>query len=234
MSVLVSVLLWTVSWIHFVIGTTLVLLLGAIFGPKRIDRILRFHCRNVVRLAGARLSVRRAPGFDPSRTCLFVSNHVNIFDPFVLYSALPQFFRGIELESHFRVPVYGWLMKRFGNVPVPDARTPTGLKRTYRITKEALDAGTSLVIFPEGSRTMDGKVGPFEMGGFRMARQLGYAIVPVTIQGAFEWHRKGSRMLRPGPVTVHIHDTIDLSGVPKGGLEELRDRVRAIVAGPLR
>jgi 1-acyl-sn-glycerol-3-phosphate acyltransferase len=233
MTVLVSALLWIVSWLHFVLGTILVLLLGAIFGVRRIDPALRLLCRNVVRLAGARLVVRRAPGFDHSRTCFFVSNHVNIFDPFVLYSAIPQFIRGLELESHFRVPVYGWLMKRSGNVPVPDDRTAAGLKRTYRIAKEALDAGTSLVVFPEAGRTLDGKVDSFEMGAFRMARQLGYPIVPVTMQGAFEWHRKGSRLLRPGTVTVHIHDPIAVEGVGRDGLEELRDRVRAIVAGPL-
>ena len=96
------------------------------------------YSRNVVRLAGARVEVRRSPGFDPQRTCFFVSNHVNLFDPFVLYSAIPQFFRGLELESHFRIPVYGWLMKRFGNVPVPDVRA---LRPETHVADDASGAG---------------------------------------------------------------------------------------------
>ena len=106
-----------------------------------------------MKLAGAKLIVRRAPGFDPKRTCFLLVNHVNLFDPFVLYATVPQFFRGLELESHFRIPVYGWMMKRFGNVPVPDNNRPSDLKRMWRLTRAALDSGVSLAVFPEGQRT---------------------------------------------------------------------------------
>ncbi len=71
-------------------------------------------------------------GFDPKRTSIFMVNHVNLLDPFLLYCAIPQLVRGWELESHFRIPIYGWLMKRFGNVPVPDVRGPKDLKRLWR------------------------------------------------------------------------------------------------------
>ena len=106
--------------------------LAPLTDPRKNGAPQRWLFRNCVRLAGARLEVRRSPGFDPTRTCFLFSNHVNLFDPFVLYSAIPQFFRGLELESHFRVPVYRWLMKRFGNVPVPDDNRPSDLKRMWR------------------------------------------------------------------------------------------------------
>ena len=121
----------------------------------------------------------------PSSVCFFVSNHVNLFDPFVLYCAMPQFIRGLELESHFRIPVYGWLMKRFGNVPVPDVNRPSDLKRMWRLTRAALERGVSLVVFPEGSRTITGRVGPFHDGVFRMAQDFGTPITPVSIVGSF-------------------------------------------------
>src|SRR5207244_7046298 len=128
---------------------------------------------------GVEFDVRRSPGFDPRRTSFFIINHVNLFDPFVLYSAIPQFVRGWELESHFRIPVYGWMMKRFGNVPVPDLSKPSDLKRMWKLTQAALDDGVSLVVFPEGSRTRNGRVGPFKDGVFRVAQQLGYPIVQI-------------------------------------------------------
>jgi 1-acyl-sn-glycerol-3-phosphate acyltransferase len=77
-----------------------------------------------LRLAGVGFEAHYAPGFDRTRTSFFVCNHVNLFDAFVIYSAYPQFVRGLELESHFRIPAYGWMMKRFGNIPVSESEAP--------------------------------------------------------------------------------------------------------------
>jgi 1-acyl-sn-glycerol-3-phosphate acyltransferase len=228
-----STFLWAVSLLHFGIVVPLVLLLAAIVGQRRVDFLVRLGARNIVRLAGARLKVTLEPGFDRSRTCFLVSNHVNVFDPFVLYAAVGLPFRGLELESHFKVPIYGWLMKRFGNVPVPDVRTPSGLKRTYRLAGEALERGTCLMVFAEGSRTLDGRVGPFEDGVFRMAIQLGFPITPVSLVNSFAWQNKLSKLLRPATVHVHVHETIDVKGLTRKDLDGLRERVRAIVAAPV-
>ena len=186
-----------------------------------------------MKLAGVKLVVRRAPGFDPARTCFLLINHVNLFDPFVLYATVPQFFRGLELESHFRIPVYGWMMKRFGNVPVPDVNRPSDLKRMWRLTRAALDSGVSLAVFPEGQRTLDGRVGPFKDGVFRMALQFGTPIVPVSVVGSFEFNKKTSWLIRPGTVTVYLHDVIETKDLRKEDFPALRDRVHAIIAGPI-
>ena len=231
--VLRSGVLWIVSCIHFFVVCSTLIFLGIFIDPRKNDRPQRILCRNILRLAGVGFEVRRAPGFDPRRTSFFIVNHVNLFDPFVLYSAIPQFVRGLELESHFKIPVYGWMMKRFGNVPVPEESRPSDLKRMWRLTRAALDSGTSLAVFPEGSRTRDGRVGPFKDGVFRMARQLGYPIVPVSIIGSFEFNRKDSWMLRPSKIVVHLHDTIETKGLRKDEVEALRERVRGIISRPV-
>jgi len=158
---------------------------------------------------------------------------VNLFDPFIVYSAVPQFVRGWELESHFRIPVYGWIMRRFGNVPVPDQRTPGSFERLFEQTKRALDSGTSLTVFPEGRRTRDGRVGRFRKGIFRMARDLGYPIVPMSMVGSYEFNRKGSWMLRPSTIVVHLHDTIQTDGLSDAEIERLPERIHEIVAQPV-
>ncbi len=231
--ILRSAVLWIVSSVHFFVVCSFLIFLGLFIDPRKNDRPQRILCRNVLRLAGVGFEVRRSPGFDPQRTSFFIVNHVNLFDPFVAYSAIPQFVRGLELESHFKIPVYGWMMKRFGNVPVPEETRPSELKRMWRLTREALESGTSLVVFPEGSRTLDGHVGPFKDGVFRMAQQFGYPIVPVSIVGSFEFNRKDSWMLRPSKIVVHLHDTIETRGMGKEEIEALRDRVREIVAQPV-
>jgi len=228
-----SAVLWTADVLGFCIAVPTLLLVAAVVGQRRIEVFLRPLARALVWGAGAKLEIRHAPGYDPHRTCFYVCNHVNLFDPFVIYPAIPVLFRGLELESHFRIPVYGWMMRQFGNVPVPTERSAAALKRTYRLAKEKLDAGVSLIVFPEGGRTLDGRVGRFEGGAFRMAVQLGYPIVPMSIVNSFAWKRKGRLLLRPATVTVHVHEAIETKGLSRGDLAELRERVRAIIAEPV-
>jgi len=224
---------WLVSALHFFTVCPLLVLLALFKNPRHNDAPQRWFSRNVVRLAGARVEARMAPGFDASRTSFFVVNHTSLFDPFVLYCVVPQIIRGLELESHFKIPAYGWLMKRFGNVPVPDVRKPSDLKRMWRLTKAALDDGVSLVVFPEGKRTHDGRVGQFEDGVFRMAHHFGTPIVPVSLVGVFEWDHKGSWLLRPSKIVVHIHDTIETARLSREEIHALCERVRGIIAAPI-
>jgi 1-acyl-sn-glycerol-3-phosphate acyltransferase len=129
--------------------------------------------------------------------------------------------------------VYGWLMKRFGNVPVPDVNRPSDLKRMWRLTQDALARGVSLVVFPEGSRTITGQVGPFQDGVFRMALQFGAPITPVSIVGSFDFNRKTSWMLRPSRIVVYLHDTIETKHLDKRDVAGLRERVREIISAPV-
>jgi 1-acyl-sn-glycerol-3-phosphate acyltransferase len=224
---------WLLSAAYFFPVCGFLLLLGIFIDPRKNDWPQRMLCRVTMKLAGARLIVRRAPGFDPTRTCFLLINHVNLFDPFVLYATIPQYFRGLEFESHFRIPIYGWMMKRFGNVPVPDHNRPSDLKRMWRMTQAALDSGVSLAVFPEGQRTRDGRVGPFKDGVFRMAMKFGTPIIPVSTVGAFEFNKKTGWLLRPGPITVYLHDVIETKDLRKEDFEALRDRVHEIISRPI-
>lgn len=228
-----SVLLWMVSGLHFFLVVPVLVFLGIFLDARKHDGLQRGLCRRIAFLSGAKVEVCRSAGFDPSRTSFFFSNHVNLFDPFMLYCAIPQFVRGWELESHFKIPAYGWLMKRFGNVPVPDMRRPSDLKRMWRLTLEAINSGTSLVIFPEAKRTRHGHVLEFQDGGFRVAQQLGVPVVPVSLVGSFRHFRTGQWMLWPGTITVYLHDTIETKGLGKEDVPALRDRVREIVSAPV-
>jgi 1-acyl-sn-glycerol-3-phosphate acyltransferase len=228
-----SASLWFLSLLHFFIAAPTLVILGIFLDPRKHDWLQRSFCRRIVFFSGAKVECRRDPGFDPNCTCFFMVNHVNVFDPFFLYCVIPQFVRGWELESHFKIPAYGWLMKRFGNVPVPDVRRPSDLKRMWRLTQDAIRSGTSLIIFPEARRTRDGHLSEFQDGGFRVAQQLGIPIVPVSLVGSFQHHRTGHWMLWPATVIVHIHQTIVTSGLTKEDVPTLRERVREMIAAPI-
>lgn len=231
--IVLSLILWGLSWLHFLMVVPVLIVLAIFLDPHEHDYLQRGLCRRIAFFSGARVVVKEDPGFDRTRTSFFMVNHVNLFDPFILYCAIPQLVRGWELESHFRIPVYGWLMKRFGNVPVPQVRSPKDLKRLWRMTQEAINKGVSLIIFPEARRTRDGHLSEFEDGGFRLAQQLGVPIVPVSLVGSFRHLRTGHWMLRPATLTVHIHDTIETAGLSKEDIPALKERVRAQITTPV-
>lgn len=231
--ILVSIILWGLSWLHFLIVVPVLIVLAIFLNPRAHDYLQRGLCRRIAFFSGAKVVVQMEPGFDPKRTSFFMVNHVNLFDPFILYCAIPQLVRGWELESHFRIPVYGWLMKRFGNVPVPSVRSPKDLKRLWRLTQEAINSGVSLIVFPEARRTRDGHINEFEDGGFRLAQQLGVPIVPVSLVGSFKHLRTGHWMLRPATINVAIHATIETVGLTKDDIPALKARVRERISAPV-
>src|SRR5262245_46279984 len=210
-----SIFIWIISILHFFPVCSLLVLLGIFIDPRKNDRPQRWLFRNVLRLAGVDFEVKYAPGFDRTRTGFFVCNHIDIWDAFIIYSAIPQFVRGLELESHFKVPAYGWMMKRFGNIPVKKNASPSEYRDLMKRTRSAMDGGISLIVFAEGSRTRTGKVGAFQDGVFRMAIQFGYPIVPMSIVGSYEFSRKGDWMIYPSTITVHMHDTIETTDLTK-------------------
>jgi 1-acyl-sn-glycerol-3-phosphate acyltransferase len=228
-----SAILWAISGIHFAVVCTLLTVLAIFIDPRKNDWPQRLFFRNILRLAGARFEVRRAPGFDPNRTSLFICNHVNLFDPFVIYCAIPQFLRGFELESHFKIPVYGWMMGRFGNIPVPDKPSREGLEAMTERAKKAFDSGISLIAFAEGSRTRDGHVQEFKKGIFGLAQKFGIPVVPVSMIGAYQFFQTGNWILFPRKVVVYLHDTIETKNLGRSQVDALRQRVQDIVAAPV-
>jgi 1-acyl-sn-glycerol-3-phosphate acyltransferase len=228
-----SITRWIASIIFFFPVCSFLVLMGAFIDPRRNDRPQRWLFRNLLRVAGVRFEVKYAPGFDRHAVSFFVCNHVDIWDAFIIYSAIPQFVRGLEHESHFKVPAYGWMMRRFGNIPVPPEGNLTKYKQMMKLTRDALSRGVSLIVFAEGTRTRDGRVGPFSPGVFRMAIQSGYPIVPMSIAGAFEFSRKGDWKLFPSQITVYLHDTIETAGLNKNDVEKLMRQTHRIVSKPV-
>ena len=228
-----ALLLWAISGIHFAVVCTLLVILAVFIDPRKNDWPQRVFFRNILRLIGVQFEVHRSPGFDPRRTSIFISNHVNIFDPFVVYSAIPQFLRGFELASHFKIPIYGWMMGRFGNVPVPDAPSREGLETMTKRAKAALESRVSLIAFPEAGRTRDGHVQPFKKGIFNLAHKFGIPIVPVSIVGSYQFFQTGYWMLYQGKITVYLHDTLETANVERSEWDTFRQRVQEIVSMPV-
>ncbi|MCO4745446.1 MAG: 1-acyl-sn-glycerol-3-phosphate acyltransferase [Proteobacteria bacterium] len=204
--------------------------LGAAFGADRIDRFSRVYTRGQIALTGAKYTTVVHPDIDPAKPYLFAQNHVNMFDHVVLYDATPHFKQGVELEEHFKIPVYGWFMRSRGTIPVRrgrDGQTPEILANF----RAEMAKGHSILAFPEGTRTLDGRVGSFRRGIFYIAHELGLPIVPVAVTGMYEKKRKGSVVLRPGgEVTVHCEKPIETAGLSADDVPALAEQVQKVVA----
>ena len=227
--VIISVIVWT--WGLFVFSITVFfLLIVSLFHTGSIfEKLLTGGCRLVLTAMGIRVRVDGRENVDPGRKYIVMMNHVNMFDPLVLYSSFPGRARAIEEESHFRWPLYGWLIRRVGNLPV-NRKNPRkaydALLQAGRMIKERPEY--SFAILPEGTRTMTGKLGPFKKGGFVLALEAGRPILPMIQLGSFRIKRKKNWLIRPGVVTVKIEKPIPPDPFSKNGINAYMVKVREV------
>lgn len=132
---------------------------------------------------------------------IFVSNHQGYFDIFTLTGFLPLQFRWVAKSSLFRIPFLGWAMKSAKYLPVVLGNRKKSYQAFIKIRK-SIRQGNSVIIFPEGTRSADGTIGPFKKGGQLLATQSGVPVVPVTLIGSWNIMRKGSMTIYPGPVKI--------------------------------
>jgi 1-acyl-sn-glycerol-3-phosphate acyltransferase len=229
-----SLAIWIVTLPVFLVACVAVWLGTFVLRGRALETLIKGGCRTVLFVAGVRLQVTGRENVTPGRQYVAMMNHVNFFDPFVFYAAFPGIARGAEEESHFRWPVYGGTIRRMGMFPIDrknSARAVESLRRAAAWIRERPDF--SFGILPEGTRTLDGRIGPFKRGGFLMAVETGLDILPVVQKGAFAVARKGSLLIRPGRVEIAIEPAVPTAGYAKENVGQLIRRVRGIFLGRL-
>ena len=152
---------------------------------------------------GARLERRYEEALDPKGCYIFMANHQSLLDIPAATLSLPGQFRFLAKRSLFRIPIFGWAMSAAGFVPVDRDRRERATE-TFAGALGVLRQGTSLLIFPEETRSCDGQLREFQRGGFLMALKQGLSIVPVGIHGTLQVRRKGSLWTRSGTVKVGV------------------------------
>jgi 1-acyl-sn-glycerol-3-phosphate acyltransferase len=228
-AVALSLLIWGAGWAWFFLGAMGLLLIGVFRAGGLFEAWLKGMCRSLVWICGIRVAVSGRENFVPGRQYLLMMNHVNILDAFVFYPNFPGRARGIEEESHFDWPVYGWVIRRMGQIPVSrksGIKAAESLRRAADLIRRKRDY--SFMVLPEGTRTRDGRLGRFKKGGFLLALETGLDILPLVQQGAYEINRRGSLFIRPGRVKFIIEKPVPTRGLSRENIAELMERVRSV------
>jgi 1-acyl-sn-glycerol-3-phosphate acyltransferase len=187
----------------------------------------RTWSRLILRTTGVRVQVDGLERLVPGRTYVFVANHQSIYDIPILFWSLPFQLRIIAKESLGRFPFLGWHLRHTGHMLV-DRRRPDRAA-IFSWASRLTSQGLSLIVFPEGTRSVDGRLGRFKGGSFYLALEAGLAVVPVSVVGSRHVMLKGRLATYPGDVRLVVHDAIDTSTLAGTDPKEFGERVRQVI-----
>lgn len=218
-----------ISFLSIVLGL-LAIVAGLIDkSGNRAHKVSSLWCRLLCKLNGVKVEIIGRENILTDRPQIFVSNHQGYFDIFALSGYLPVQIRWVAKSSLFKIPFLGGAMKASGYIPVVrDDR-----KKAYEAfnkTLEKVKEGSSIIIFPEGTRSEDGEIGPFKKGSNLIASRSKCPMVPVTIIGSGDIIKKGSAVITPGSVQVIISPPVEPSNDKKENEEVLQSIRRTIIS----
>ena len=185
----------------------------------------------ILATTGVRVQSTGIDRVPPDASYVFVSNHQSIYDIPILFMHLPFQLRIIAKASLGAFPVLGWHLRYTGHLLVDRARAGVS---TLRQVGRLMERGHSLIVFPEGTRSVDGRVGSFKGGLFLMAVEAGLPVVPVAVIGSRHVMRKGRLMTCPGEVEIVVHDPISTTGMGRRDVRALADRAHAIITASVK
>ena len=220
---------WTaLGPIAAIIGIPYTLIVGDI---SRLFRVAMWITRAGVRAAGIEVQVTGRENVPAGRACIFISNHLSNLDPPVLMPEIPGRFAILLKKELMNIPLLGTAMRMAKFVPVERGSEREAAQRTVAAAAAALKEGLHIVVYPEGTRSVDGRLKGFKKGPFFLAQGTGAPIVPVAIWGTREMMKKGDAWLTPGEARIVMLPLMERGDYRRR--EELMMAVRGAIVGAL-
>jgi 1-acyl-sn-glycerol-3-phosphate acyltransferase len=192
----------------------------------------RTWARLILATTGVEVQVSGLERLDPDQAYVFVANHQSIYDIPIVFWSLPYQVRIIAKASLGNFPFIGWHLRRTGHMLV-DRRNPTRALNIFTRASTLMKQGLCLIVFPEGTRSRDGRVAPFKGGSFLLALRTGLPVVPLSVVGSRHVMLKGRLATYPGHVKLIVHEPIDTHGLTDADPAAARAfaaRVRDVIA----
>lgn len=221
---LVSTTLWMIGVLFFLFSSVIIAVCLVILPRQKTFGIAQSLFSILLKLMGVKLIVNGRSHINQDQTYLIMGNHQSLFDVFVIPCAIPLCFTGLEAAYHFSIPVWGYLIRKWGCIPI-ERNNLERAKLSLEQARRTLTDGLSIAMLPEGHRTRTGDISPFKKGPFHLAKNTRADILPFGINGLFEYQPKGSLNLTPGIVRVTIGKPITYNSYKELSVEELRDKL---------
>lgn len=219
------------AWVGlFTLVATIVVATGTIimsYLPVRervIDAWVRGWGAAICVVSGVRVKVKGMGNIDPDGTYVFLANHQSMYDIFTILGFFPPVIKWFAKKQLFDIPLLGRAMKRAGYLSV-DRSNGREAMRALKEAATTIRRGSSVVIFPEGARTIDGHLQEFKKGGFVLAIESGVPIVPVVIRNSWDILPRRSLIVRPQKVVLEVLPPIETATYSRKQAEELLNRV---------
>lgn len=225
------------QWIIFVpvflvltiLTTTLMIIFSPIFGNRLWGYYPpKWWARLTCWLALCRVKTTGHENLEKNRSYVFIANHQGAFDIFLAYGFLNKNMKWVQKASLRKIPFVGKASEIAGHVFV-DNSTIASRKNTIEQAKKEIAGGISMMMFPEGARTKDGKLQPFRRGAYRIAMDMELPLVPITINGPYDVMPINTLQLNPGKLEMIIHKPIPTKDLEKKDMRELMDQTKEII-----
>lgn len=215
-----------------VLGTAVILLSVFDRGGNVVHHIGKFWSRMNLCFSLVRVRVKGLEHIEKGRPYVLMSNHQSYYDVWALIGHVPLQLRWVIKKELRRVPIFGFGCERMGHIFV-DRGDNEKARRSLEAAGGKIRAGASVVFFPEGTRSRDGRLLPFKKGGFAVALAAGVPILPVTVTGSRRVLPRGALVPSPGPIEITIHPPVPVEGYTHDTKEALMARIRAAIESGL-
>ena len=219
--------------VTFAVSVVVIILTAVLRRPaSSCDSLGRNWARAVTWIGGVKVRREGGENLDPAASYVFASNHSSQYDIPVLQGHLGHSFRWLAKKELFRIPVWGRALRAAGYVPIDRSHGRAALKSLAEAAARVA-SGTSVMIFPEGTRSADGTLQDFKAGGFVLAIKAGVPIVPVALIGTYDILPKGRLPGRGGDVVLRIGSPVSVRDYVPRQKQDLADRIRGNIAALL-
>lgn len=222
---------WAVLWLGLTtipIASTIVVLGYLGCTDHQLQWMARLWARLLIYGAGCPVSLEGQENITPGETYIFAGNHSSALDIPALLAVLPSNFRWIAKKELFEIPIFGPSLRAAGYIPIDRGDHRKAMQSIVEAVGR-IKAGASVLIFPEGTRSMDGQLLPFKSGGFMLALRSGRPVVPLAVIGSNQACKPKSLLLNPGRIKVVLGKPIPTQGLKSGDREALSEQTRQAV-----
>lgn len=222
---LYSAYVWVFVILYFIIISSFIIFLMYILQKDKVYKIYKFFLKGIFIIMFIKVKVEYEEDIDFNKNYLYIPNHVSFLDAPLMFAYTPHIVNALEAKEHFSWPLYGKIIKMWGNIPVNRKNAKSSYRSMMKV-KEVLQNRNSIIIYPEGGRTADGNLKRFKKLPFHLAKEAEATIIPVGVSGLYEINHKGSKLFLPGCITIKFGKPITFEETNKMNEEELLLKVR--------